>query len=96
MIILKNKFGNFEHVQTGIVFNKDKKAYGSQAKDGCIIDLAPEDIETCRQHGFPFVPPKTFKTSDLGKAIDDDDEEDDEEEEEEEEEDEEEDEKDDE
>ena len=95
MIILKNKFGNFEHVQTGIVFNKDKKAYGRQSKEGSIIDLTPEDIDTCRQHGFPFVPPKTFKTSDLSKTVEEDDDDDDDDEEEEQEEEEEEDEKDD-
>jgi len=61
--IRKNAHGNFEHVQTKLVFNSDKLAYGKQADDGNITPLTSEDIETCKKYKFPFKIPENLNHS---------------------------------
>ena len=68
-----NDFGNFEHSETHLLFNKNtKRAYGIQNDDGSISELTPNDIDLC--HKFKF-------TYDIPENLDkkDDDDEDDEE-----------------
>ena len=68
LAIRKNKFGNFEHSQTGLVFNTDKMVCGHQSDDGKIIDLNNSDIELCKKYKFPFKIPENLNTT---KTLDD-------------------------
>ena len=68
LAIRKNKFGNFEHTQTGLVFNTENKmVYGRQVDDA-VIDLTVEDIELCKKYKFPYKIPENLNTS---KNLDD-------------------------
>lgn len=52
--IRKNAYGNFEHLETGFVFNKDtQKVFGRQEGDK-IIGLTRSDIEKCKEMKFQF------------------------------------------
>ena len=54
---MKNKFGNFEHVPTGFVFdNKTDEAIGKQNNDGTIQPLTLNDIELCKENNWCFRP----------------------------------------
>ena len=56
--IKKNKFGNYEHLETSLVFdNNAQKIYGKQNPDGSISDLTPEDIDLCNKYKFSYVIP---------------------------------------
>jgi len=53
--IKKNKFGNYEHQKSSLVYdNKTKKMYGKQNPDGSISKLTKDDINTCNQYKFPY------------------------------------------
>lgn len=54
--ISKNKFGNYTHVPTGLVFKsaQEKVVYGKQDEEGEIHDLTEEDIQMCKKFKFPF------------------------------------------
>lgn len=68
LAIRKNKFGNFEHTQTGLVFNTENKmVYGRQVDDK-IVDLTVDDIELCKKYKFPYKIPENLNTS---KNLDD-------------------------
>lgn len=68
LAIRKNKFGNFEHTQTGLVFNTENKmVYGRQVDDA-VVDLTVEDIELCKKYKFPYKIPENLNTS---KNLDD-------------------------
>jgi hypothetical protein len=61
--IRKNKFGFYEHTQTGLVFNTDKLVHGKQHTDGSILDLTLEDIEICKKYKFQYKLPANLNTS---------------------------------
>jgi hypothetical protein len=53
--IRRNQFGNHEHPETSLVFDKKtKRAIGTQNDKGGINDLTTEDIDICNQYKFPF------------------------------------------
>lgn len=54
VIIRRNKFNNFEHPETGLVFDNDKnkKAIGTQNNDGSINELTEDDIDRCNAFKF--------------------------------------------
>jgi hypothetical protein len=55
--VMKNKFGNYEHVPTGFVFdNKTDEAYGKQNIDGTITPLTLNDIELCKENNWSYRP----------------------------------------
>lgn len=56
VVLSKNKFGNYEHTETGFIFS-DKSVIGKQDKDGSIKPLNKEDIETCNKYKFQFIIP---------------------------------------
>jgi len=59
--ISKNNFGNFEHKESGLVFdNKTQKVYGRQNSDGTISDLTHEDINICNKYKFLYTVPNNF------------------------------------
>ncbi len=54
--VRKNKFGYFQHFQTGLVFEqKTKSAVGTQNVDGSIDDLTSKDIENCKLYSFAYI-----------------------------------------
>lgn len=65
--IRKNKYGNFEHMQTGLVFGTDKKVYGRQV-EGEVVPLTTEDIETCKRYKFVCKLPENLN---VNKSLDD-------------------------
>lgn len=53
--IVRNKWDNFEHTETGIVFDLNtKKAYGVQQANGKVRRLLDDDIKTCVSNGFGY------------------------------------------
>ena len=49
----RNKYGNYEHIPSKLLFRRDDKvAYGHQNYDGTISVLTQEDIENCKKYGF--------------------------------------------
>jgi hypothetical protein len=86
--IKRNKHDNYEHEETGFVFNnKTQKVYGRQLHDGSVAELTPEDIDICNKYKFSYyIPDNLDKKSNLKdvdvKELDDVDEENDVEEEE--------------
>lgn len=56
--IRRNQFGNHEHPDTSLVFDKNsKKAIGKQNEDGTIEDLTEDDIDMCNQWKFSYIIP---------------------------------------
>ena len=53
--ITKNKFGNYTHSATGLVFRsaQEKVIYGRQDDEGVIHPLTEEDLEVCKKFKFP-------------------------------------------
>jgi len=62
--IRKNKFGNYEHFETGLVFNNESKnAIGRQNNStGKIDSLTPKDIELCKKFKFKYIIPENLST----------------------------------
>ena len=76
----RNKFGNFEHMETNFVFNeKTEKVYGKQNSDGSISQLSSDDINICNKYKFSFdIPSNLQQNSTADKVLtelDDDEEE---------------------
>ena len=76
--IKRNKYDNYEHVETGFVFNnKTKKVFGRQLPDGSVVELRPEDIDICNKYKLSYyIPDNLDKKSNLKdfdlKELDDD------------------------
>ena len=69
--IRKNKFDNFEHFETGLVFNKkEQKVVGMQEKNGDIRPLTTQDIELCNKYKFSYELPEMLDDVDLEDDID--------------------------
>ena len=68
LAIRRNKHGNFEHMQTGLVFNTEKQVYGKQLDSGEVKPLTSEDIETCKKYKFLFKLPENLN---VNKSLDD-------------------------
>ena len=66
--IRPNKFGNFEHVVTGLVFSRDKIVIGKQSNTGEITPLTTEYIEMCKQYKFNYKLPENLN---VNKSLDD-------------------------
>ena len=57
----KNKFGNYEHLDTHFVFDpQTKEVYGKQVDDQ-VHPLKVSDVELCNQFGFKFKMPEKFE-----------------------------------
>lgn len=70
--IKPNKFKNYEHVESGLVFdNINGKVVGKQNTDGTISSLTDSDIEQCKRYGFGFVMPTNLNKK-VVDAIDED------------------------
>jgi hypothetical protein len=63
--IKKNKFGNFEHSDTSLLYdNKSDKIYGKQNPDGTIAKLTKDDIDICNKYKFSYVIPENLDNDD--------------------------------
>lgn len=63
--IKKNKFGNFEHSDTSLLYdNKSDKIYGKQNSDGTIAKLTKDDIDLCNKYKFSYVIPENLDNDD--------------------------------
>lgn len=57
----KNQFGNYEHKETGFVFDaQTKSVWGKQIGDKVRTQLSMADVELCKQFGFKFTMPEKF------------------------------------
>lgn len=52
IVIQRNIHGNFEHLETKLVFNPSKKVYGVQTEDGMIRALSFGDLENIHKYHF--------------------------------------------
>ena len=59
--IRRNKFGNEEHFESGLVFNKETKTViGKQNPNGKLESLTDKDIETCKKYKFLYKLPENL------------------------------------
>jgi hypothetical protein len=59
--IRRNSYDNYEHPETGLVFDTiTKKVIGHQLDDGRIGGLTSQDIELCKYHNFQYEIPETL------------------------------------
>ena len=74
--IKKNKFGNYEHHESSLVYdNKTQKMYGKQNSDGSISKLTKGDIDTCNKYKFSYVIPDNLADDDKEEDVEFEDEE---------------------
>jgi hypothetical protein len=60
--IRRNQFGNHEHPETSLVFDKKtKKVIGKQNDDGTVDDLTKADIDICNQYKFEYAIPDNLE-----------------------------------
>lgn len=67
--VSRNKWGNYEHHETSLVFNQDHIVYAKQDNDGTLNNLTPDDIETCKQYKFEWLLPENLNWN--KKSLDD-------------------------
>jgi hypothetical protein len=59
--IRKNQFGNLEHPETSLVFErKNHKVIGKQEDDGTVSDLTDDDIQQCKKYKFNYTLPNNL------------------------------------
>ena len=79
--IKKNKYNNYEHLETKLVFdNNTKMVIGKQEDDGVVnLCLSNEDIELCNKYKFKYNLPEILefrkKVGDKTKEVEEEDEE---------------------
>lgn len=57
--VVRNKWGNYEHAETRIVFNPDtRQAYGVQHRNGDVYSLGAEQVEVCIRNGWKYIIPQ--------------------------------------
>ena len=77
--IRKNQFGNHEHPETRLTFDKKlKKVIGIQQDDGSVRPLTKDDIDTCNKFKFSYITPSNLDTGgkledEVVEELDDDD-----------------------
>ena len=65
-LIKQNNFGNFEHPDTKLVFNKKTETVlGKQEDDGSVSELTDDDIENCKKYKFFYQLPKNLDKNNL-------------------------------
>ena len=69
-----NKFGNYEHEITGLVFSNESEVIGRQNDDGSVDPLTDELIELCNKYKFDYAIPLNLdeKTETTVVEFDDD------------------------
>lgn len=71
--IRRNKFGNYEHAESQLVFDKDEQVvYGKQSEtptgESEILELTKDDIETCNKFKFKYRQPDNLTDSNFIKV----------------------------
>jgi hypothetical protein len=64
--IKKNSFGNFEHLETHLIFtvvNGENIVTGVQQENGEVFDLSVKDIDLCHKFKFKYLLPKNLNSS---------------------------------
>lgn len=62
LTIRRNKFGNYMHEETNLVFDKESKlVIGMQTEDGKINKLTIADIENCNKYNFEYSMPDNLE-----------------------------------
>ena len=56
----KNQYGNYEHKETGFVFDPQTKSVFGKQVDDQVNQLSFSDVELCKQFGFKFIMPEKF------------------------------------
>jgi len=56
IVIKRNIWNNFEHIESKLIFNLDKKVIGKQLDDGTIGDLLSTDLEFVEKYHFELDP----------------------------------------
>lgn len=70
ILVKRNKFGNYEHLESHLILDKeDKVVIGKQLDDGTIADITDEDIEICKKYKFEHRLPENLDKN--KKNIDD-------------------------
>jgi hypothetical protein len=55
--IRRNKYGNYEHEPTGLVFDKDEKVVYGVQRGVDVLDLSEAELELCKKYKFtPRIP----------------------------------------
>ena len=68
--IKRNSFGNYEHTETHLLFNKDShEVIGKQDPGGDVLSLTDEDIETCNKYKFKYIVPENLNTKSSNKVV---------------------------
>lgn len=67
--VSRNQWGNYEHIDTSLVFNQEHVVYAKQLTDGTLINLTPDDIELCKQYKFEWLLPENLNWN--KKSLDD-------------------------
>lgn len=63
IVIKKNRFDNFEHIPTKMIFNPSTQSViGTQNVNGKVDPLTDSDIEICKQYNFKFEIPSNLDT----------------------------------
>jgi hypothetical protein len=60
IILRKNRFNNYEHAETGFIFDKNKLVIGKQNDDGTVDNLTEEDIDRCNAYKFKLELPENL------------------------------------
>jgi hypothetical protein len=58
--IRRNAHGNYEHVESRLVFNTDRKVVGMQLEDGSVADMTKEYIDLCNKYKFEYFIPENL------------------------------------
>ena len=69
LTLRRNKWGNYEHPETGLVINKDRKVFGRQKDTGDLEPITSDIIELCKEHNLSYVLPENLNTQTV--SIDD-------------------------
>lgn len=68
----KNKFGNFEHSETGFVFDRGShEVVGKQSDDGKVMPLVEDDIEQCNKFKFKYIIPENLNSKNSKVVVED-------------------------
>jgi len=61
--IRKNKFGNHEHFESGLLFNDSKTVIGYQNPNGKVESLTDKEIELCKKYKFLYKLPDNLSVN---------------------------------
>jgi hypothetical protein len=72
IVIKRNIHGNFEHSDTHLVFNVEKKVIGVQSPDGTLLPLSIQDLEQVYKYHFDLDPKTKVQDQTTDRILEDD------------------------